>query len=86
MKYRKKPIVIDAFRLGYDPIPPWGKIAVEQGVIKPYRINGKPYVEIETLEGVMSAKNGTYIIMGVDGELYPCKAEIFEMTYEKVEE
>ena len=85
MKYRKKPLVVEAFRLGYDPIPPWGEIAINQGVITPYKINGKYYIEVETLEGVMTAKIGTYIVQGVDGELYPCKASIFEETYEKVE-
>lgn len=42
-------------------------------------------MEIETLEGVMKANKGDWIIRGVKGELYPCKSDIFEMTYEKVE-
>lgn len=43
-------------------------------------------VEIETLEGVMKADRGDWIIRGVKGELYPCKNDVFEMTYKKVEE
>ena len=41
-------------------------------------------MEIETLEGVMKANKGDWIIKGVKGELYPCKPDVFEMTYEKV--
>ena len=40
--------------------------------------------KIKTLEGVMTANEGDYIIRGVSGKLYPCKADIFEKTYERV--
>ena len=43
-------------------------------------------MEIETLEGVMKANKGDWIIRGVKGELYPCKPDVFEMTYEEVTE
>ena len=43
-------------------------------------------MEIETLEGTMKANKGDWIIKGVKGELYPCKPDVFEMTYEKVNE
>ena len=43
------------------------------------------YCEIKTLEGVMTAKTGDYIIKGVDGEIYPCKPDIFKKTYEVIE-
>ena len=46
---------------------------------------GKFVVEIPTLEGVMQASIGDYIIKGVAGEFYPCKPEIFTATYELVE-
>ena len=42
-------------------------------------------VEIETLEGIMKANKGDWIIRGVKGELYPCKPDVFDMTYEKVD-
>ena len=42
-------------------------------------------MEIETLEGIMKADEGDWIIKGVKGELYPCKPDVFEMTYEKVD-
>ena len=42
------------------------------------------YIEIETLEGIMKTSFGDYIIKGVKGELYPCKPDIFEATYEEV--
>lgn len=41
-------------------------------------------IKIETLEGIMTADKGDWIITGVKGETYPCKPDIFEMTYEEV--
>ena len=41
---------------------------------------------IKTLEGVMEAKVGDYVIKGINGEFYPCKPDIFEKTYEKIED
>jgi len=43
-------------------------------------------VRIRTLEGEMTASPGDYIITGIKGEAYPCKPDIFEATYEPVEE
>lgn len=59
-KYRKKPIVIEAYQLHHGP------------------------VVIQTLEGIMTAWGGDWIITGVNGEQYPCKPDIFDKTYEKV--
>ena len=56
------------------------KIPVE---IEAYQTDEEVY--IETLEGVMKADKGDWIIKGVKGELYPCKPDVFKMTYEKVE-
>lgn len=84
MKYRKKPVVINAFCLGVDAFPSWflknkyDNTNLTQEVIK----NG---VIIKTLEGEMSANPGDYIIQGIKGEIYPCKPDIFEATYEAVE-
>ena len=50
--------------------------------IEAYQTNKE--MEIETLEGTMKANKGDWIIKGVKGELYPCKPDVFEMTYEKV--
>lgn len=49
--------------------------------------NGDTYLvcQITTLEGVMIANISDYIVKGVKGEFYPCKPDIFEMTYEKCE-
>lgn len=43
-------------------------------------------VKIETREGIMKANKGDYIIKGIEGELYPCKPDIFELTYVKVDD
>lgn len=50
-----------------------------------YNITGKGYAEISKLEGTMRAEIGDYIIRGVQGEFYPCKPDIFEKTYEKID-
>lgn len=74
MKYRKKPVVIEAtqwFKMGDHP-------AVKQG-----KVEGCKY--IETLEGDHLVSPGDWIITGVKGEHYPCKPDIFEMTYEVAE-
>lgn len=63
MKFRKKPVVIQA-----------------------YQNTGKEPISIKTLEGTMRADVGDWIITGVKGEQYPCKPDIFEATYEKVED
>jgi hypothetical protein len=83
-RYRKKPIVIEAFRLGEDYIPDWFMDRVSDDSI---RIFGEwknlTHCEITTLEGVMRGDRGDYIIKGVQGEVYPCKADIFQSTYER---
>ena len=85
-KYRKKPVVIEAMRL-FEPNTPeiissWcgGKIC---GV---GAVGEKRWIEIATLEGNMRADYGDWIIKGVKGEFYPCKPDIFEATYEAVEQ
>ena len=50
---------------------------------KRYSIN-EAYCEIKTLEGVHRCNGGDYVIKGIKGELYPCKADIFNQTYEEV--
>jgi len=84
VKYRKKPVVIDAFHwLNEDP-PEWFRDATKVGRVNLVGPGGTCH--IKTLEGIMKANAGDYIIQGVKGEIYPCKPDIFEMTYEKVEE
>lgn len=86
-KYRKLPVEIEAFRMGIDFIPDWFMDKVTTNEIT---LHGKPnelvHCTIRTLEGNMRGEYGDYIIKGVNGEIYPCKPDIFEKTYEKVEE
>lgn len=93
-QYRKKPVVIEAFRLGHDPIPDWfmDGVSNDKCIIKtnreefiPFEFDNTVFAEIQTLEGTMKANNGDFIIKGIKGELYPCKPDVFEMTYEKVD-
>ena len=92
MKYRKKPLVVEAFKLNEICIveEDWFWEAVSNNTIITHYY-GKFYpepawCEIKTLEGIMIAEAGDYIIRGVNGEIYPCKADIFEKTYEEVTE
>lgn len=83
MRYRKKPIEVDAVVVALDGMqrPDWLIEAIASGAVY-WQGGDDPYYTIETLEGVMRAKLGDYIIRGVNGELYPCKPDIFEATYE----
>ena len=78
MKYRKKPVEVEAFRYGYDDEPEW---FLNSGMVKDIQ---NEYCTICTLEGDMRGNKGDYIIKGLRGELYPCKTDIFEKSYEKV--
>ena len=87
VRYRKKPVVIDAFRLAHDPMPDWFCDARSRGDVTTHnddrRYRGGPdYALIGTLEGQMCCNAGDWIIRGVKGELYPCKHDIFIATYE----
>jgi len=82
-KYRKKPVVVEAFRLGVDERPEWIDDAITVGNV---RVINENNMAITTLKGVMIADKGDWIIKEIKGELYPCKPDIFEQTYEKVKE
>lgn len=83
MKYRKKPVVVEAWifkdnKNCFDAL---------QGMGVPVKYNYQHSPDkcfIETLEGRMYLTDGDMIIKGVQDEFYPCKPDIFEQTYEKV--
>lgn len=82
-KYIKKPVEVEAVQFdGTDESVEWLLPQLKSGEIG--RACNKLY--IKTLEGVMEAKVGDYVIKGVNGEFYPCKPDIFEKTYEKIED
>ena len=87
MKYVKKPVVIEAMQLSLDNVSiilEWiGGRWVNSGG---YDHNDMPFIIIRTLEGDHTARLGDYVIKGVKGEFYPCKPDIFEMTYEALKE
>ena len=86
--YQKKPVIIEAMPVGKGfPIPHTFAQAKATGILKEWvDSETKEFIgfSIETLEGTMQASLGDYIICGVKGEFYPCKPDIFEMTYEQV--
>lgn len=87
MKATKKPVTIECFQYDGDLkfsdgkfyVPEWAEKAYNEGVIF-FKEQGEMY--IKTLEGEHHASVGDYIIRGVNGELYPCKPDIFEKTYD----
>ena len=91
MKFRKKPVVIEAFQIKQDlwsnreSWPKWFSDATQ----KPPGDDGKvlmgDIVEILTYEGSMTGRVGDWIIRGVKGELHPCKPAIFQQTYDPVD-
>lgn len=89
MKFRKKPVVIDAFKWTGGPDqeedPEWIVDAIKCGDVVLYPVGDTCRMEIKTLEGFMTARPGDYIIRGVKGEIYPCKPDIFAATYEPAE-
>lgn len=89
-KYRKKPVVIEAFQLNERGLvgEDWFWNAVSENTIITHdfgKYHPSPaWCEIKTLEGTMIAKARDYIIRGVNGEIYPCKSDIFHVSYEAV--
>lgn len=81
--FRKKPVVIEAIQLDSleNPKDVCAWIQRSAPGIASYGEEGQVY--IETLEGVMRADDGDWIIRGVQGEFYPCKPAIFDATYER---
>ena len=90
MKFRKKPIEIEAFPVreaiahaqsGWVYLPEWVRSAYEAGVL----IFTPVCIYIHTLEGNMRGEIDDWIIRGINGEIYPCKPDIFKATYDEVE-
>lgn len=80
-RYKKKPVVIEAVQwLGdnFEVINEWSGGQVD------YKHSTTGSISVKTLEGVMWANRGDYIIKGVKGEFYPCKPDIFAATYDEV--
>lgn len=82
MKVRKKPVIVDAIKYHMYCQSEIDNIRdFMGGVIKHYP-SGE--IHINTLEGVMVAIPGDWIIKGIKGEFYPCKSDIFDLTYEPI--
>ena len=87
-RYRKRPVEVEAYL--WDPDGDDDAHADILGWLiarkAPISHHAGQRIAIETLEGTMFAEPGDYIICGVKGEFYPCKPDIFEATYEQVDE
>lgn len=91
MKYKKKPIIIDAVQfngLNLEEIKEFvGDKLVYDIIDTAWQVGkGRPHIlmKIKTLEGDMNVSEKDYIISGINGEFYPCKPDIFYKTYEEV--
>jgi hypothetical protein len=95
MKYKKKPVVIEAFQMTKDRRADnsewpewlheaWQKEPGEDGSLS--CVDGTDQLQIRTLEGMHLVGWGDYIIQGVEGELYSCKPRLFKATYDPVYE
>lgn len=93
MKVRKKPVEVEA--ITFEELVEFGKASaghhIHNGVPWSFEYKGKPITHenddcylIPTLEGTMKFQRGDMLITGVNGEIYPCKREIFDKTYEIV--
>jgi len=85
--YRSKPVVIKAMRfMGHDSATEI--IRMTTGIREEKGIDSQgnliPILLVDTLEGTMQATLGDWIIIGTQGEAYPCKNEVFEVKYEEV--
>ena len=83
-KYRKKPVEVEAVRWTGNHINGIRTFTEGNAIFEWF--GNQCVLGIGTLEGMMRANTGDYIIKGVNGEFYPCKPDIFEKTYERVKE
>jgi len=81
-RFRSKIVEIDAVQLPVTQAPAWLADAMDDGRTVWIYTDGS--ADIRTLEGIMKAKPGDWIIRGTEGELYPCKPSVFERKYEPV--
>lgn len=82
-QFRKKPVVVEAEQFtneSKDRVLRW----ITRNRWPDFGETGEPVLKIQTLEGVMTANLGDWIIKGVKGEFYPCKPDIFEATYDLI--
>jgi hypothetical protein len=100
-KFKKKPVTIEAVQFNtvdyddnnlifdcFSEIPEWLSQAIEnKGVlVHKWPAQSTYGLTIATLEGEMNVSDGDWIIQGIHNELYPCKPDIFEQTYEAIDE
>lgn len=84
-KFRKKPVIIEAIQLTKENVVDVLTFCNHAGNIVASN-EDEMGLSILTLEGTMTANTGDYIIKGVKGEFYPCKSDIFEQTYEEIDD
>ena len=93
MNYKKIPVVVEAFKIGIDNMPDWffDEVVKKNIILKskyskldPFEFDDSIYCEIKNPKGNATGNNGDYIIKDEKGDFYPCKPDIFELTYDKI--
>ena len=94
-RFRKKPVVVEAWRVAdivraaahdrADLPTPIAVACASGGWVFDAVVDGRPGVRVPTLEGSLFAAADDWIVRGVQGEFYPCKPDVFELTYERVD-
>lgn len=85
-QYRTKPCEIEAIqftRNNFEEVKAFGEGSIKDLIIERC-LNGKAYCKVQTLEGLMIATEGDFIIRGLRGEYYPCKPDVFNKKYEEI--
>lgn len=80
MFYIKRALVVEAFKLGVEPIPDWARH--NKNITFHNDIEGTPFVEIETSRGVLIAERGDCIIKDFNGSVFACDIEEFNLNYD----
>lgn len=93
-KFRKRPIIVEAFQWPSNDPPEWWKdaLSIEDGCAtgnarehgRLFGGLGETHALVATLEGTMRINQGDWVICGVKKEIYPCKPDIFKITYELI--
>jgi hypothetical protein len=83
-RFRKKPVEVEAWQFNGEPVLEWPNWLAGRCAGYDRHGNGTRALNIHTLEGIMSVNLGDWVIKGTQGEVYPCKPDIFAEIYEQV--
>jgi len=87
MKFRKKPVVVEAWQVGSEPVPHWIDVALANDDLEHTNNKRRWLMRHDTChDGFLEASKGDWIIRGIKGDLYPCPNDVFQATHEPHDE